>query len=535
MKITRGAVLFLAVVCLMAQIGTANVVLMGNNLTLSFDDVEANFAPGVKGSGINGIIYTAEPLNACGPLTTKAVKGTPSPFALIIRGGCTFDEKVKNAQDAGFKAAIVYDNENSGVLVSMAGSSSGIHIYAVFISKVSGEVMKKFSGSTDIEVWIIPTFENSAWSIMAISFISLLAMSAVLATCFFVRRHRIRRDRPRNQETREFHGMSSQLVKAMPSLIFTKVQEDNCTSSMCAICLEDYNVGEKLRVLPCRHKFHAACVDMWLTSWRSFCPVCKRDAGAGISAPPASETTPLFSSAVHLPSPTSSFRSSVGASPPRPISRRPSSQSISRIYSVTGTPHSPNNIHRPFRNTSAMSTSRSTADLANMYSPLPRQSHLGSTHSLVGNHLSPPVNISYAPVHAYHSGYGSPSPHLGSSYISNSGYGSSGQHYLGSSSQHYLGSSSQHYLGSSSQHYLGSSSQHYLGSSSQHRSSYLRRCGESGPSLSTMAPQSPQSQLNHLAGASSGQSLRHSYLRHCGDSDASLSAMASSGQSLPGC
>jgi E3 ubiquitin-protein ligase RNF13 len=47
MKITRGAAPFLlclcAVVCLMAQIGTANVVLMGNNLTFSFDDVEANF------------------------------------------------------------------------------------------------------------------------------------------------------------------------------------------------------------------------------------------------------------------------------------------------------------------------------------------------------------------------------------------------------------------------------------------------------------------------------------------------------------
>jgi E3 ubiquitin-protein ligase RNF13 len=93
-------------------------VLMGNNLTLSFDDIEASFAPGVKASGVNGIVYTAEPLNACGPLTIKAVEGPPSPFALIIRGGCTFDEKVKNAQDAGFKAAIVYDNENSGVLVS---------------------------------------------------------------------------------------------------------------------------------------------------------------------------------------------------------------------------------------------------------------------------------------------------------------------------------------------------------------------------------------------------------------------------------
>ena len=154
----------------------------------------------------------------------------------------------------------------------MAGSSSGIHIYAVFVSKASGEVLKKFSGHADVEVWILPTFENSAWSIMAISFISLLAMSAVLATCFFVRRHRIRRDHPRIPEDREFHGMISQLVKAIPSLVFTKVQEDNCTSSMCAICLEDYNVGEKLRVLPCRHSMFAPLLTpcfFWHTCYHS--------------------------------------------------------------------------------------------------------------------------------------------------------------------------------------------------------------------------------------------------------------------------
>ena len=127
----------------------------------------------------------------------------------------------------------------------MAGSSSGIHIYAVFVSKASGEVLKKFSGHADVEAWILPTFENSAWSIMAISLISLIAMSAVLATCFFVRRHRVRRDHPRIPEDREFHGMSSHLVKAIPSLVFTKVQEDNCTSSMCAICLQDYSAGKK--------------------------------------------------------------------------------------------------------------------------------------------------------------------------------------------------------------------------------------------------------------------------------------------------
>jgi len=117
-KMRSRFIILCVMACLMAQLGAANVVLMGNNLTLSFDDIEASFAPGVKASGVNGIVYTAEPLNACSPLTIKAVQGPPSPFALIIRGGCTFDEKVKNAQDAGFKAALVYDNENSGVLVS---------------------------------------------------------------------------------------------------------------------------------------------------------------------------------------------------------------------------------------------------------------------------------------------------------------------------------------------------------------------------------------------------------------------------------
>lgn len=137
--------------------------------------------------------------------------------------------------------------------ISVAGNSAGIKIHAVFVSKASGEILKKYTGMTDVELWLIPSFENSAWSIMAISFISLLAMSAVLATCFFVRRHRIRRERPRPSHVREFHGMSSRLVKAMPSLIFTAVLEDNCTSRTCAICLEDYCVGEKLRILPCCH------------------------------------------------------------------------------------------------------------------------------------------------------------------------------------------------------------------------------------------------------------------------------------------
>ncbi|KAG8086602.1 hypothetical protein GUJ93_ZPchr0010g7204 [Zizania palustris] len=452
----RFPLLFCAVTCLMAQLGACNVVLMTNNMTLSFQDVEATFTPAVKDSGVNGAVYAVEPLDACSPLKKKAVDGSASPFALIIRGGCQFDDKVRNAQNAGFKAAIVYDNEDRGVLVSMAGSSSGINIYAVFVSKASGEVLNKYSGQSDVELWIIPVYENSVWSIMAISFTSLLAMSAVLATCFFVRRHHIRQDRSRIPATREFHGMSSQLVKAMPSLIFTKVQEDNSTSSSCAICLEDYNFGEKLRVLPCRHKFHAACVDMWLTSWKTFCPVCKRDASAGTSKPPASESTPLLSSVNTLPAESTalpSFRSTAVASSPRPIGWHPSSQSISRTYPISSVTRT-YNYQRYCTISPAIDPSRSNADRANMSSPWSHTSHLASTHSLGGG-LSPQINIRSTLPHVSRSDYGSTS--LGLSHNPHSRHGSPSYYHNSLGQQH----------------------------------SYLMHRTESGPSLFTMVPRSP--------------------------------------------
>ncbi|KAI7739413.1 hypothetical protein M8C21_010756 [Ambrosia artemisiifolia] len=355
----------------------AKVVLMGNNITLSFDDIEANFAAPVKGTGECGTLYQAEPLDACEPLTNELIEESVNPpFVLIVRGGCSFEDKVRRAQSAGFKAAIVYNNDDSD-LVAMAGTATGIVIHAVFVSKSSGLKLSKYAGITSMELWILPGYENSAWSIMAISFISLLAMSAVLATCFFVRRHRIRRERPQSSRVREFHGMSSRLVKAMPSLVFTAVLEDNCTSATCAICLEDYNVGDKLRILPCRHKFHAMCVDAWLTSWRTFCPVCKRDARTANGEPPASERTPLLSSnPASMASSTilsSTYSSSYAPSSPA-IQIGQTSRTPSNVHSVSSTPYT---LHRQ----SPYITPRSSLDIRNIPSSSHRSSFITPSRS----------------------------------------------------------------------------------------------------------------------------------------------------------
>jgi len=53
-----------------------------------------------------------------------------------------------------------------------------------------------------------------------------------------------------------------------------------CNETACAICIEDYTLGEKLKQLPCGHTFHQDCLIPWLTERHASCPLCKYDVSA---------------------------------------------------------------------------------------------------------------------------------------------------------------------------------------------------------------------------------------------------------------
>jgi len=80
-------------------------------------------APPVPTAGIVGVLYASYPMDACSPLVNVSKTREPA-FLLIERGSCTFEVKVRHAQEAGFEAVIVYNDQNGHELVT---STSAFH------------------------------------------------------------------------------------------------------------------------------------------------------------------------------------------------------------------------------------------------------------------------------------------------------------------------------------------------------------------------------------------------------------------------
>ncbi|KAI8869285.1 hypothetical protein GQ42DRAFT_123983 [Ramicandelaber brevisporus] len=66
--------------------------------------------------------------------------------------------------------------------------------------------------------------------------------------------------------------ITAENINSIPALS----DESNDDFHPCSICLDEYSVGDFMRILPCGHRFHVECIDVWLS--RSVtCPNCKMD------------------------------------------------------------------------------------------------------------------------------------------------------------------------------------------------------------------------------------------------------------------
>ncbi|TKR81073.1 hypothetical protein L596_015011 [Steinernema carpocapsae] len=194
-------------------------------------------------------------------------------FALVPRGNCSFSEKAYHAQKSSpipFRALIIYNDPGQQPIPMSGGKyAEFVEIPVVMVNYACKASMEQYSaergcvvklkatpGYYDLIKYLIPFV-----AVVSFCFIVLL-VSMIIRLC---------RERRRLARKR----LSRSNLKKLPIKKYKKGDDPET----CAICLEDFVEGEKLRVLPCRHVYHCKCIDPWLTKTRKVCPVCKRKVG----------------------------------------------------------------------------------------------------------------------------------------------------------------------------------------------------------------------------------------------------------------
>jgi extracellular elastinolytic metalloproteinase len=128
--------------------GTHSVVVnTPKRIAGSYEAKGAEFGPDLNTTGVTGNVTLVNDgvgttSDACEALPAGSLSGQ---IALIDRGTCAFTIKVKNAQNAGATAAIVANNQATGILV-MGGTDATITIGSVFISQTDGATLRSVAG-----------------------------------------------------------------------------------------------------------------------------------------------------------------------------------------------------------------------------------------------------------------------------------------------------------------------------------------------------------------------------------------------------
>ncbi|KAL1373145.1 hypothetical protein HN51_003156 [Arachis hypogaea] len=68
---------------------------------------------------------------------------------------------------------------------------------------------------------------------------------------------------------------SASVVRSLPSVVVTKDDVEG-NNALCAVCKDEFCVGESVKVLPCSHRYHGDCILPWL-GIRNTCPVCRHE------------------------------------------------------------------------------------------------------------------------------------------------------------------------------------------------------------------------------------------------------------------
>lgn len=82
-----------------------------------------------------------------------------------------------------------------------------------------------------------------------------------------------------NEETQDIlpKNIDDESIIENPKEFYLTITDSSTyLEEQCPICINNYELGEQLRILECKHCFHISCIDEWLQK-KSTCPLCRQN------------------------------------------------------------------------------------------------------------------------------------------------------------------------------------------------------------------------------------------------------------------